>query len=326
MKHLQHVRLGMVAVLLSVTGGLSVANAAVPESKDAIIISENNWSSQKVLARVAQQLLEKMGYRTDLVTADANGQFASIGVGDLHLQMEVWEGCCGASFQKEVDAKRVLDGGSYTAKTREEWYYPNYVEEVCPGLPDWTAINRCAKALSTPETAPNARFLAGPADWHPEDHDRIDALGLNVTVVNAGSADALFAELKSAAARKEPILLFNWAPNWVGAAYPGKFIEFPRRDKEEKCVTDPSWGVNPYKIHDCGANPGGYLKKALWAGFPKKYPCAYQFMKKVDFTEDMINAAAALVDVEGLDHDEAATAWIKQNRSQVAKWMPSCAG
>lgn len=302
------------------------ALAAVPESTDPIMVIDNNWSSQKVLARVAQQLLMRMGYNTELVTLDTQSQFAAMGTGDAHIQMEVWEGSMNASFMKEVDAGRMADGGSHTATTREEWWYPDYVEEICPGLPDYKAINACAEKLSTPETAPNARYLSGPAEWHPEDVERVEALGLNVTIVNAGSADALFGELKSAAKRKEPIILFNWAPNWVGAAYPGKFVEFPRRDKENKCVTDPSWGTNKDMTNDCGAAVGGYLKKGLWSGFAAKYPCADELMKNIDFTGPMIDEAAALVDVEGLDHDAAAAKWIEQNKSVVDGWIPSCAG
>ncbi len=307
-------------------GIMSVAMAGTPESTDPVIVIDNNWSSQKVLARVAQQLLEKAGYNTEMVTLDTQSQFAAMGTGDAHIQMEVWEGSMNASFMKEVDAGRMVDGGSHTATTREEWWYPNYVEEVCPGLPDYKAINDCAEALSTPETAPNARYLAGPAEWHPEDVERVEALGLNVTIVNAGSADALFGELKSAASRNEPIMLFNWAPNWVGAAYPGKFVEFPLRDKENKCVTDPSWGVNPDMANDCGAAVGGYLKKGLWGGFADKFPCANELMTNIDFTGPMIDSAAAMVDVDGMDHDAAAKAFIEKNADVVNGWMPACAG
>jgi len=299
--------------------------AGVPESTDPIQVIDNNWSSQKVLARVAKVLLEKIGYKASLVTLDTQSQFAAMGTGDAHIQMEVWEGSMNASFMKEVKAGRMTDGGSHEATTREEWWYPNYVEKVCPGLPDYKAINACAEKLSTPETSPNARYLSGPAEWHPEDVERVEALGLNVTIVNAGSADALFGELKSAAKREEPIILFNWAPNWVGAAYPGKFIEFPRRDKENKCVTDPSWGINKDMTNDCGAAVGGYLKKGLWSGFAAKYPCANSLMSNINFTGPMIDAAAALVDVEGLDHDAAAKSWIAKNQSVVDKWIPSCA-
>lgn len=168
-------------------------------------------------------------------------------------------------------------------------------------------------------------ILAGPVDWHPEDVERVEALELNVVIVNAGSADALFGELKSAAARKEPIILFNWAPNWVGAAYPGKFVEFPLRDKENKCVTDPAWGINPDMTNDCGAAVGGYLKKGTWSGFGEKYPCAAELLTSMDFTGPMIDQAAAYVDVDGLDHADAAAKWIEEHQETVDGWIPACA-
>ena len=314
------------AVAVAACLASSMAVAAVPESTDPIQVVENNWASQKVLARVAKTMLEKIGYTAELVTLDTQSQFAAMGTGDAHIQMEVWEGSMNASFMKEVEAGRMVDGGSHEATTREEWWYPNYVEEICPGLPDYKAINDCAEKLSTPETFPNARYLAGPAEWHPEDAGRVEALGLNVTIVNAGSADALVGELKSAAKRKEPIILFNYAPNWVGFAYPGKFIEFPLRDKDGLCETDASWGVNPDMINDCGAAVGGYLKKGLWAGFADKYTCANDLMTNINFTGPMIDAAAALVDVDGLEHDAAAAEWIKRNQSVADGWVPSCAG
>src|SRR5690606_3257183 len=101
------------------------AHAFTPESSDPIKISDNNWSSQKVLARVAQQLLEKMGYETKMVPSDSQGQFAAMGLGDLDLQMEIWEGTMDTNFMKQVKAGRMVDLGSHTATTREDWWYPS---------------------------------------------------------------------------------------------------------------------------------------------------------------------------------------------------------
>ena len=314
--------MGALLLVFTATFGLS-AHAAVPESTAPIKIVDSNWSSQKVLARVAQQLLEKVGYQTRIVPSDSQGQFPAMGLGDLHLQMEIWEGTMAQNFDKEVAAGRMVDMGSHDATTREDWWYPNYVEEICPGLPDWRALNDCAAKLSVAETAPNARYLAGPVDWIKHDKERIEALDLKVTVVNAGSAAALFGELKSAAARKEPIILFNWAPNWVGAAFPGKFIEFPKHG--EGCATDASWGLNPDQTYDCGNPVGGYLKKGVWSGFEQKWACGFALVKNINFTGPMVDQAAAMVDVDGLSHDAAAKAWIAQHPQEVAKWMPACA-
>jgi glycine betaine/proline transport system substrate-binding protein len=65
----------------------------------------------------------------------------------------------------------------------------------------------------------------------------------------------LWAELDPAVARKEPIVLFNWTPNFIEAKYPGFFIEFP--DFAAECLTDLKWGSNPYAVYDCGAPRNG---------------------------------------------------------------------
>ncbi len=314
--------------LLSLTlclGLAAPADAAIPESPAPIIIIDNNWSSQRVISRIASQLLESAGYATELLEMDTQSQFEAIGEGDAHLQMEIWEASMHASFTKQIDAGLMVDAGSHDATTREDWWYPDYVEEICPGLPDYKALNSCSARLATAETAPNARYLAGPAEWHPEDPERIKALGLNVTIVNADSIDSLFASLTAAVAERQPIVLFNWAPSWVGATYPGKFIEFPRRDAENRCASDPEWGVNPLMTNDCGGVVSSYLKKGLWAGFEDTYPCAYQLIANMNFSSSMLEKTAALVDVDGLSHDEAAARWLKNNDSVAAQWLPSCA-
>src|SRR5690606_33488528 len=119
------------------------------------------------------------------------------------------------------------------------------------------------------------------------------------------------------------IVLFNWSPNWVGAAFPGKFVEFPEYD--EKCVTDPSWGINPGKTYDCGGPAGGYLQKPGRSGFEKKWSCGFQLIKHISFTGPLIDEAAALVDVEGMRHDAAAKPWIEKHQKEVDSWMPACA-
>nr|WP_274594873.1 glycine betaine ABC transporter substrate-binding protein [Parasedimentitalea marina] len=77
------------------------------------------------------------------------------------------------------------DAGSHNAVTREDWWYPAWTKESCPGLPSWEALNACADKFTTPETGSKGRFLGGPVDWLKHDQERVDALGMNFTVVNA---------------------------------------------------------------------------------------------------------------------------------------------
>ena len=52
-------------------------------------------------------------------------------------------------------------------------------------------------------------FLGGPVDWLKGDQERVEGLGMDFIVENAGTAGALWAALEAASANQEPIVLFN---------------------------------------------------------------------------------------------------------------------
>jgi glycine betaine/proline transport system substrate-binding protein len=241
---------------------------ASADSSDPIKIPIHNWSSQIVGANILGKILNEAGQDVEYIPADSQVVYTSMCEGDIDVVHEVWQGAFGVAFEKVVGEGCVIDAGTHDAKTREEWWYPSYVEEQCPGLPDWKALNACAAKFTSPETAPKGRFLAGPVDWLKHDHERVEGLEMNFEVVNAGSAAALWAELESASKRKQPIVLFNWTPNFIEAIYDGKFIEFPAYDAA--CKDDASWGLNPNKTYDCGNPKDGYLKTGVWKGVPDK--------------------------------------------------------
>jgi glycine betaine/proline transport system substrate-binding protein len=184
-------------------------------------------------------------------------------------------------------------------------------------------LNECSAKLATSDTAPKGRYLAGPTDWEKPDQERVAALGLNIEVVNAGDALQLRTELEAASRQKGPIILFNWSPNWVEAKYPGKFVEFPDHDPE--CESDPRWGSNPDLTFDCGNPKRGWLKKGVWAGFEQNWPCGFQLIRNINFTNAQISAAAAKVDVDGLTPEQAAEQWIEENKADWQSWIPACA-
>ena len=135
--------------------------------------------------------------------------------------MKSGEGAHAGPFEKAVAEGCAIDAATHDAETREEWWYPKYAEEACPGLPDWQALNACADKFATPETAPKGRFVAGPIGWAKHDKERVEALGMNFEVVNVDSAGAIWAELASASESNAPIVLFNWTPNFIEAGLRG---------------------------------------------------------------------------------------------------------
>ncbi len=306
------------AILFAASMITGVSAQTVPESDDPIIIVQNNWTSQLVLSNVVGKVLEGMGYTVEYKPSDSQLQFTAIANGDMHFQIEAWEGSMKSAFEKALK-EGMVDAGTHDAVTREEWWVPSYVAEKCPGLPDWKALDKCAAIFATAETKPKGRFVGPPADWGKNYAERVEALKMNFIAINVGQAATLWAELQSAYDRKEPIVLFNWTPNFIEAKFKGMFVDFPDPDGD-KCATDKSWGMNPDMVNDCGAPKKAWLKKAAWKGLAKKFPAAWGVMQKINFSNDQIAAASVMVDVDGLSPEEAAEKWISENTDLIASW------
>ena len=206
----------------------------------------------------------------------------------------------------------MLDWGDHVARSLEDMGFPNWImdTDLCPGLPDWTALQNpdCAANFATPDSGGKGRWLEGPQTWHQDlMPQRLEALGLGDlwTVKFAGGADALWAELEAAKKEGRGTIIFNWTPNFTdGAGF--TFIDFP-----------PYYdGCRPVDGGDgkCGS-PDGYLKKAVNENFPKTHPQAAGIFKNMAFTTGQIGAMAALVDVDGMTHEDAGKKWLADNES-----------
>ncbi len=287
------------------------------KGSEPIRIILNNWTSQIVLSHITGQLFEKLGYRVEYETLSIHDQWGGLRLGYAHVQVEVWEGTMKDQFERMVALGQIVDAGTHAARTREEWWYPSYVEDLCPGLPDWRALRDCSRLFATPETYPAGRYLAGP--WEKPERARIRALEMNFRVVEARDSDELWQALDRAYKKKQPIVLFNWTPNWIDLKYEGKFVEFPAYAPE--CETKAEWGVNPFYLYDCGNPKDGWLKKAAWSGMVQRWPCAYATLQKIDFDNRMLAELAYMVDVDKLSYRAAAKKWLDENEQLWRSWI-----
>lgn len=312
----------LIAISLALAPNAAKA-ASVPESNDTIMMMLGNWTSFVLQAQIAGQILQKLGYTVQYVPADDSARYPAFENGDLTIAMETWATTQREAFETSLATGKILDMGSLSAQAKEEWWYPIYMKEKCPGLPDWRVLKEpgCAEAFSAPETAPKGRYLSGPVDWGGFDVERVEALDLPFEVVNAGTEASLFAELQSAYERKAPIMLWVYTPHWVPAKFEGEWVQFPKY--EPACYSDPAWGINPDKAYDCG-KPEGWIKKMAWAEGEKKWPCAYQFIKAYDMDSKHLGDMVVEIDLDGKKAEDVAAAWIADNEATWRKWA-ACA-
>jgi len=289
----------------------------VQSSKDPITLILNNWTSQIVLTHITGKIFESMGQRVDYSFSTTDQQWGALSQGLMHIQVEVWQGTMATMFNHMVAQGKIVDAGDHSASTREDWWYPDYIEALCPGLPDWRALKKCS-ALFSSNGSSTGTYIAGP--WEKPEAARIRALKMDFTVSTVEAADDLWLALAAAKKNKQPIVLFNWTPNWVEAVYSGKFVEFP--DYDIACEQDPTWGINKSFIHDCGNPKNGWLKKAAWSGTENKWPCAFATLQQINFNNETIAKLAAQVDFSGVSHELAANQWLANNSKVWQKWIP----
>ncbi len=304
---------------LAATGLALVAptSAEVPESSDPIILTIHDWTGQYITTHIMGRVLEKMGYNVQYQQADYIAQFAGLESGDLHVAMEMWETTGKQAMDASLATGNTVDLGETGMKAIEEWWYPLYMKERCPGLPDWKALNACAEAFATPETSPRGRYLGGPVTWAGFDDERAEALGLDYEVVHAGTDAALFAEVQSAYERKAPILAWIYTPHWAPIKFKGEWVNFPRYN--DACYEDPSWGMNPKMAYDCG-KPRGWIKKVGWKAGEAKWPCAYRAVRNFMLDNQSMGEMIGEVDLDGKKVDDVVDAWISNNESTWRKW------
>ncbi|WP_273219527.1 ABC transporter substrate-binding protein [Hyphomicrobium zavarzinii] len=297
------------AVAMSAAFG-SAAHAA--ESSEPIKFVLNDWTGQLLSSRIMGEALKRNGYKIEYTTADTMAQFQGLETGDLHVQMEVWTTTTKDVFDAAIKTGGVENLGESGMNAREEWWYPEYMKEKCPGLPNWEALKspECVKAFSTPDTEPKGRYLGGPVTWAGFDDERVAALGLNFEVVHAGTDAALFAELESAYARKAPIILWIYSPHWAPAIYKGEWVEFP--PYTPACYEE--------KRYDCG-KPKGPILKAAWAGLKKKWPKAHAAISKFKVDTDEMNALILKVDRDKNSVEDVADGWLNANEARWRAWL-----
>ncbi len=306
-------------------GGVAAASLALTatafadvESKDPIKLTLHDWTGQYITTKLMGEVLKKAGYNVEYVQADYIAQFAGLESGDLHVAMEMWETTGRDAMDASLATGKTENLGETGMQAIEEWWYPLYMKEKCPGLPDWTALNKCAQAFSVPETAPKGRYLGGPVTWGGYDDERAEALGLDYEVVHAGTDAALFAELESAYQRKAPILLWVYTPHWATAKFEGEWVEFPKYTPE--CYTDPKWGSNKNMAYDCG-KPRGPIWKVAWSGLKDKWPGAHKAITNFSITNEEMGAMVAAVDLEGKKVEDVVADWMAKNEDRWKAWI-----
>ncbi len=259
------------------------------------------WTGQHVTAHINGHILQEMGYTVEYVTAGYLASATAVADGGITVATELWDNNLGEFYPKLISEGKIEDLGDVGLSAREGWLYPNHMEDACPGLPAWDAFKNCAQAFAAPETFPNGRVLAYPADWGTRSADLVAGEGLQFVAVPSGSEGSLVAEMSSAIEAKSPLVMMFWAPHWSLANIDATWVDMPA-DVMEKYSLVPPRTFN-----------------AAWPGMKDKWPAAHEFMKNFRITNADQEPIMGAVDNDGADILALTKAWVEDNES---RWKP----
>lgn len=301
---------------------VSHAAAAVElgAADEPIRLAINEWTGQHLTTHIAGQLLERAGYEVEYVPAGYLAQHEAMNSGTLHASLEIWSDRVSDVYHQGLENGTLTRIGPLGLGARQGWIYPKFMEEICPGLPDWHALVDCQDQLITAETFPLGRIVAYPAEWGTQTAEKIAGLKLPYTAVPAGSEGALVAELRGAVEQQRPLIMEFWQPHAAFAEFDLGWVELPAY--EAACFQDPAWGMNPNEDHDCGFEPTT-IEKVAWAGFEDHWPAAYELLEAYELHADEQSRMIYEVDEAGRPVEEVASEWIEQNQDRWQPWLTS---
>ena len=309
---------GLAALALAVAGSAMAGSGLKPLTNTPIKLPIMQSSDFDFIVTVYGEVLKEAGYRVEYLNADYSATFPGVKAGDLDVTFG-WDTTADL-IQDVIGSGKGISAGSTGVAIEEGWWYPGYVEEVCPGLPDWEALKNpdCMEALSTAETAPMGRYVGVPAGWASNVPERIEAFGLEMENVSSGSPVTMAATIQGAIQRGEPVIGWGYYPHWLMAKNEGSFVEFP--DYEPDCYSDPAWGMNPDATYDCGY-AAGYVWALANLEFTKREPFATRILFLMNIDATIVGFGMDRVDNEGATLIEAVHEWMDGNEDTWGRWI-----
>ena len=124
----------------------------------------------------------------------------------------------------------------------------------------------------------------------------------------------MIAELKSAYASKQPVLMMFWQPHWLFAEYNFDWVEWDQAQGE--CVEESG----QKKGSACGFQQAT-IDKIASKDFAKQFPGAYKLYKAMQIDNDTQNKLMLEIDQKGRKLETVIAEWIDANEATWSPWV-----
>ena len=278
-----------------------------------VTIAVNPWAGSAAdVAVVAAVLKQQLGCTVVTKEQTATGSWDALATGGVDVILENW-GHDDLKKKYIDDRKVAVELGLTGNKGVIGWYVPAWMASAHPDILKWQNLNEYAGLFRTEKSGGKGQFLAGDPSFQSNDATLIKTLGLDFTVVYAGSEDKLIDAFRAAESGKTPLLGYFYEPQWLLSEV--KLVHIPLPPYRPGCDADPATVRCDYQPYD--------LDKIGRAAFVSSGSPAATVVKNFTWTNADQNAVARDITVKGLSLDDAAQNWLDAHRSVWQKWLPA---
>jgi glycine betaine/proline transport system substrate-binding protein len=309
------------AVLVGLAGCGGGAPEVVPapgvQAKDCgrFTIAVNPWVGYEANAAVVAYLAKtELACEVVLRPEPEVDSWKNLAAGKVDVILENWGH---DDFKKTyIDEQKVaVEAGLTGNKGVIGWYVPPWLAKEHPDIVDWRNLNKYKDLFRSKKSGAKGQLLDGDPSFVTNDAALVRNLGLDFTVVYAGTEDALIKAFRDAEREREPLLGYFYSPQWLLSEVELVHVSLPAYTPG--CDADPKTVKCDYQPYD--------LDKVANRAFMYSGSPAAELVKNFQWTDEDQNQVARDIADRGLSPDEAAKRWLDANPDKWRTWLPGSA-
>ncbi len=304
-------------LVLGACGGPAPAMVAAPGVRrtacGTVTLAVNPWVGYSANVAVVSYLLRtQLGCKIVLKPEAETDSWKHLAQGKVDAILENW----GHDDLRKlyIDERKVaVEAGLTGNKGVIGWYVPPWMAKQYPDITDWHNLNKYSDLFVTKQSDGKGQLLDGDPSYVTNDSALVKNLGLNYSVVYAGSEDALIAAFRSAEKNKKPLLGYFYSPQWLLSEI--KLVHITLPPYTPGCDADPKTVACDYQPYDLDKIEN---RTFAYSGSP-----AAELIQNFQWTNDDQNQVAGDLADRKMSADAAAKKWLDANRPVWQKWLPA---
>ncbi len=254
-----------------------------------------NWPGVTVKTSVAVQLLDYLGYETDMKMLSVPVVFRGLGNNDLDLFLGAWMPTMKSIAEKYLKQGTVVPIAVNLDETIYTLAVPKYAWDA--GVKSHADLEKFAGKFD--------RKIIGIEPGNDGNKIVLDMIksnkyDLKKWEIIESSSEAMMITVASSMKKKEWIVWLGWSPHWMNLAYDIKYLKDPLK----------VWGSEPEIV-----------KTMARVGLKKDIPNVYKLFTQFKVTPKIQNEWINKFSHEKNKPEDVSEEWIKDNMDIVDQWV-----